>query len=543
MSLLRSQGVGAGSRVGIALQVVLAAGLALAAVLLVNWLAARPGVRQRIDLTETGKNTLAVATLGTLAKLPTGAPVRIEILYEPVAGPLASVDSELMGRTQALLALLEDEADGRVEVEVADLSDPEAWRARSLTLRIEGFENGLLVSRGERRTFVPLIGRLAQVYLGDPARGIGPSVAAFTGEEAIIEALLDVTRGERLDAYFTFGFGELDVKDDEDVYQAGRLGSALEREGFRVHRWNPLEDGPLPANCEVLGILGPAQAWPESMRDEVEAYLDRGGRAVIAAPPDAEELRNSDLQELLSARGLQVSEGTLMVFQVESTTGKAFDGETRCNALSIPAQNLAQHPMMQPFRLARRGFGIISSHQVRVERQPEGGLAQVIAWAPNSPQTPVWLDAPPLDYRWDNAIETAFIAQGGVLATVEMPPLAPVATPLALEAELQTRLVVVGSTSAFMNGLGDNNVDLWRAAFNWVTDREHRVNVSPRDPDLRFLPRDRPGAATRAVQLAQYGLPLGALLIGCCVAFVRSRGGPPRRRDRAPEDAHAEAKP
>jgi len=529
--MLDRQGMGLGSRFGIGLQVALSAVLALVAVLLVNWLAGRPGVRQRFDLTATGKNTLSTATLGTLERLPEG--VKIEILYEPEAPPMTTIAAELMARTEALLALLEDEAGGRLEVELVDLSNREAWRARALELRIEGFESGLLVSRADRRTFVPLIGRLAQVNMGDMTRGTRPSVASFTAEEAIVEALLDVTRGDRLHAYFTFGYGELDAKEELGDFEAGRLGSALEREGFRVHRWNFVEDGPLPDDCEVLAILGPTQAWPTEMRMAVEAYLARGGRAIVAASPNAEELRRSDVPALVEAYGLQVSEGTLMRFIVEETTGKPIDGDERCAALNIPAAGLALHPMVQPFRSAGRGgFNLIHSHQVRVRRQPDAGIAQVVAWATPYDRSAIWLDAPPIDLRYDERAETLMgsqAGQAGVLATVQVPPTEPIATPLALEAEAETRLVVLGSTSALMNGLEPYNADIWRAMFNWATDRDHRVNVSPRDPDLRFLPQDDPAALVGVVRLAQYWLPLGALCIGVAVAFLRSRGGPAKR--------------
>ncbi|MEZ6013749.1 MAG: GldG family protein [Planctomycetota bacterium] len=519
-----SQGSGWLSRLGIGAQVALSAALALAAVLLVNWVAARPGLRHRFDLTSAGRNTLATATQGTLAKLPDG--VRIEILYQPEEPPLTNIADELMTRTQARLALIEDEAGGKIKVEVADLSDRESWRARALELRIQGFENGLLVSRGEQRTFVGLLGGLAQVNIGNPARGLAPSVAAFTAEEAIVEALLDVTRGDRLDAYFTFGFGELDVKDDEDGYQAGLLGETLEREGFRVHRWNLAEDGPLPEDCQVLGILAPTQAWPDDMRRAVDDYLARGGRAVIAVAPDAEEMRRSDVPALVEPRGLQVSEGTLMRFVLDPASGKPYDGADECEMLAIPPTGLAAHPMLQPFRLAGRGLLFVRSHQVRVGSQPPDGLAQVIAWLPNNVQAPVWLDSPPIDRRLDVDAETYGIVQAGVMATSQLPPTAEVATPLALTAELETRIALVGTSTVFMNQASKYNTDLWRAAFAWVTDRDHRVNVSPRDPDLRFLPRDKPEALGKVVRVAQLWLPLGALLIGLVIAFLRARGGP-----------------
>jgi len=539
MSLFDRQGTGFFSRFGIGAQVALSAVLALAAVLLINWLSARPGVRLRFDLTETGRNTLATATRGLLAQLE--APIRIEILYQPQDPPLTNVVAELMTRTQSLLALLEDESSERIDVEVADLNDRESWKTRALELELQGFANGLLVSSGERRTFVPLLGRLAQVNRGDPARGIAPSIAAFTAEEAIVEAILDVTRGDRLHAYFTFGYGEVDVKDSEDLYGAGHLGEALEREGFSVHRWNPIEDGPLPADCDVLGILAPTQSWPEAMRAEIEAYLDRGGRAIVAAATEADELRRSDVGELLEARGLQVSEGTLMVFAVEQATGKPYDNSQSCQNITVSAATMAPHPMLVPFIGAGRGFAVVRSHQVRVERQPDNGVAQVIAWAPRVGPLGNWLDATPLDYRLDPAVEAYNLERAGLVATVQLAPRAEVATPAGLEAELETRLVVFGTSTLFMNAAADANSDIWRASFNWVTDRQHRVNVAPRDPDLRFLPRDKPDAAVGVVRLAQIWLPLAGLVIGALTAFLRSRGGPSSRPRRAAEGASSHA--
>ncbi len=535
MSSNSRQGTGAFARLGIGAQVLLSAALALVAVLLVNWLVGRPGIRQRFDLTAAGRNTLATATLGALERLPDK--VKVEILYQPLDPPNTALGAELMARVEALLALMQDEADGKLDVEVLDLSDRQAWAERALELRIQGFENGLVVSRGDRRTFVSLVGQLAQVTLGDPRRGIAPSVASFTAEEALVEALLDVTRGDRLNAYFTFGFGELDVLDSEDEGQAGALGAALEREGFRIKRWNPSDDGPLPADVDVLGILGPTQAWPDTMRQEVELYLARGGRAIIAAAADAEGLRRSSVPALVEAYGIQLSEGTLMRFVYDAATGKIVDGRPQCTQLDISAAGLADHPMLRPFRAAGRGFLLFSSHHVRRARQLDGGLVQVVAAAPYHPELALWLDTPPIDAVYDDRAEQIIEGTGaaGVMATAQAPPSAPVATPLALEAQLETRLVVLGTATGFMSAGARHNLDLWRAVFNWATDRDHRVTVSPRDPDLRMLPRDDPEAIVAVVRFAQYGLPGAALLIALVIAFLRSRGGPSARKRTAEE--------
>ena len=63
---------------------------------------------------------------------------------------------------------------------------------------------------------------------------------------------------------------------------------------------------------------------------------------------------------------------------------------------------------------------------------------------------------------------------------------------------------------------------------NWVTDREHRIAVPPRDPDLRLMPRDDPSAMVRVTRFAQFQLPGAVALLGLLVWFQRTRGS--RRR-------------
>ena len=57
---------GMAERFWIASRVGLTVGLALVAVLLINWLAARPDLRVRMDWTETGQNTVGEASASVL---------------------------------------------------------------------------------------------------------------------------------------------------------------------------------------------------------------------------------------------------------------------------------------------------------------------------------------------------------------------------------------------------------------------------------------------------------------------------------------------
>ncbi|MEM8713516.1 MAG: hypothetical protein AAGG01_21440, partial [Planctomycetota bacterium] len=139
--------VGRLSRLGTGLQLTVTIILAVAAVLLTNWLVGRPGIRQRFDLTSTSKNTLATATEGLLKRLEDD--VLVEILYRPEGGRRMQLDAEVMDRTSKLLGMIETEAGGRVAISTVDTSDLVAWQERQRQLRLQGFENGLVISRGE----------------------------------------------------------------------------------------------------------------------------------------------------------------------------------------------------------------------------------------------------------------------------------------------------------------------------------------------------------------------------------------------------------
>ena len=77
------------AKASIGSRVVLGGLLALAVVVLVNWLAGRPGMRLRVDLTSAGSSSLDPATDRVLKALP--GPVTVDVFFRPEAAPLDQV--------------------------------------------------------------------------------------------------------------------------------------------------------------------------------------------------------------------------------------------------------------------------------------------------------------------------------------------------------------------------------------------------------------------------------------------------------------------
>lgn len=511
------------SRMGIGAQVLVTAALALMALLLVNWLVARPGLRHRFDLTSASSNTLSTATLALLDRLESD--IQVDILYRDMNAPLTALGQEVIVRTDKLLVLMEEAAGGRLAIQVVDTADQEAWTIRQQELRLRGYENGLVISNGERREFLALSGDLAVFDIGNPVPEtfIPPRIQQFDAERAIVGAILDVTEGAERHVYFTYGFGELDALDVVENSGLGMLSDELEGDGLRVHRWNFLEDGPLPDDCAAVAVVGPQVGWPEDMYAEVVEYVEAGGRLLVAAETVPEMLRKSDVPDLLAHFGLEVSEGRVMHPLLDRRTGLVVQGQQECEVHVVTGDLMSRHPILSALRGVGGSFSVPIAHRVQVGVQPPDGVAQVLLRS--SPDS--WLDAPPCDRRYDAQLDGTF-KSFPLAATVQRPPMVDVEAPTGLGTVPEVRIVALGSESMLTNAALQNptfrSSDVLRGAFNWLLDREHRIIMEPGDPDLRFLPRERPESAVFVIRVAQYYLPLAALLVSLLVWLLRTRG-------------------
>ena len=511
------------SRMGIGAQVLVTAALALVALLLVNWLVARPGLRHRFDLTSASSNTLSTATLALLDRLESD--IQVDILYRDMNAPLTALGQEVIVRTDKLLVLMEEAAGGRLAIQVVDTADQEAWTIRQQELRLRGYENGLVISNGERREFLALSGDLAVFDIGNPVPEtfIPPRIQQFDAERAIVGAILDVTEGAERHVYFTYGFGELDALDVVENSGLGMLSDELEGDGLRVHRWNFLEDGPLPDDCAAVAVVGPQVGWPEDMYAEVVEYVEAGGRLLVAAETVPEMLRKSDVPDLLAHFGLEVSEGRIMHPLLDRRTGLVVQGQQECEVHVVTGDLMSRHPILSALRGVGGSFSVPIAHRVQVGVQPPDGVAQVLLRS--SPDS--WLDAPPCDRRYDAQLDGTF-KSFPLAATVQRPPMVDVEAPTGLGTVPEVRIVALGSESMLTNAALQNptfrSSDVLRGAFNWLLDREHRIIMEPGDPDLRFLHRERPESAVFVIRVVQYYLPLAALLVSLLVWLLRTRG-------------------
>lgn len=108
-----------------------------------------------------------------------------------------------------------------------------------------------------------------------------------TTEEALTNAVIQVTRGTLKSIYFVTGHGEKNLQSGER-YGYAAVNRALAAQGYVVHPLALLDVERVPADCEVLVIAGPDDDYIGTETDRIDAYLRHGGSAVFMLEPRVE---------------------------------------------------------------------------------------------------------------------------------------------------------------------------------------------------------------------------------------------------------------
>ena len=518
------------SRMGILAQVALATLLATAAVLLVTWLSERRGFRARWDLTASGENTLDPKSIAVIEKLPDD--VTIDVFFRPAEFPIHLVGAEAQDRMRKLLRRARDESGGRLTVEEHDLSDPGNLGARTegriADLRVIGVEPGglFVVASGARRETVRLRPDVADIDAGNTDPKLGPFIPArlvnFRGEEALMSALLKVTQGASKKIVFTQGHGEPALTGG-DAFGLSALKAELEGDGFEVATWDGVREGPLPPDTNLLAIIGPEQVFSAAEHEDVRAFVESGGH-LIASPGDRPVEGEGSLVALLAEFGVKVRARGVVARPVPSVGGQLLYELEECGDLSIDVSGMpASNPITEPLRRAGWRVWLRRAHVLERGAVPPGGRVTELLRAPADS----WheLPLPGTDDRFDwKPPEGAERARFAVAMQSSFPPRRsapdrradPTMRP-------ESRVVVVGATSAFQNQLFLTNRDFVLNACNWLESREYRVMVSRTSPQARRIDVQAPGVLSRVHPVAVVLLPLACALLGLLTAWLRWR--------------------
>ncbi len=235
--------------------------LFLAILGIVNFLSSRHSAR--LDLSETGRFTLAPQTVKVLSELP----------REVKITAFAQDQSRSAGQIKDLL----DTYSHHTPKIMYDLIDPDKKPAIAKHYGITQYDT-LVLESGKQETQIK-----------------------NTTEQELTNAIIRVSRDEKRKVLFLSGHGEHSLNDTERNGYS-KVKEALEKQGYEVEELSLLSTGTVPEKTSVLVIAGPQRSVLDQEKEALAVYLGSGGKLLALLDP----LTETNLEDLLFQWGLRL---------------------------------------------------------------------------------------------------------------------------------------------------------------------------------------------------------------------------------------------
>ncbi len=242
--------------------------------LLVNFLVARHPAK--IDLTQNKMYTLSEETRKVLSGIDRD--VKITAFF-PAGDAIGEMVADLLKEYTRLSP--------RIDVEFVD---PDQDPSLAKQYEITAYGTSVVEAGGKSRKVMQY--DLVE-YQNDG------QTAAFAGEQAFTRALIGVLQGEERKVYFVVGHDERDLT--QDYWQAR---SFLEGEGYSTGTLNLATAGQVPEDAALLVIAGPKKDLAAKEVEALESHLERGGRLMVLADPQAKKGDLPNLKAMLARWGV-----------------------------------------------------------------------------------------------------------------------------------------------------------------------------------------------------------------------------------------------
>ncbi len=489
---------------------------------LTTWLAERPGLRTRLDLTHSGRNTLDPVLADLVDKLPERT--QVEVFFKPLPKHFAAAGSEVQGRMQELLTVLQNAAPDKIKV-IDHTPDDLAGSAEALArLHVDGDEFGLVVvQRDRQRARLCLFSDIAEIDFGNPTpdRYLPARMISFRGEQALANALKRVSQDSRPKLYFTTGHGERSpysagASSGSENRDLGALATALAGDGFELERFDG-KGQPVPADCAALAIVDATQAFSAAELGSIYAYLDSAGRLLVTGSHRYADGEGST-RAIAARYGIDMGLG-YVAEPIASPSGPMVGGVECANVYSRGDGLQTRHPVTES--LARFGSTVLSTLARPLARK--NTVANVVQTELVRSSESAWIELPDdsgaFDWRPDLEREAAGKRFGLACAAQINPGAGPGGAPELREG----RLIVLGSPEFLSSGQLAVNKDFALNAFNWLAAREYRLSVAPREDQRRVLDVRAGNSLLTLRSLALFLLPGLCLVLGLVTWSMRRR--------------------
>ena len=318
-------------------------------------------------------------------------------------------------------------------------------------------------------------------------------------EEDVTNALMKIVKGEKKTIYFVEGHGEKSIDNTERTsYSNARSG--LEKENDVVKTLNIVREGKIPDDASVIVVAGPTTAPFQNELDLIDAYLNKGGSALIMVDPAP----GVSLSEFLKKWSVDVAEDLVLD---ASGVGRLL-GMGPAAPLVTP-QGYGTHKITQPMSRLMTFFPVVRS--VSPAATPAEGITveKLLQTNQNS-----WGETNTKNN------EASFDEKNDLKGPLSLA----VAVTKTLSDNKKTRLLVYGdsdfASNAYYGQQGNGN--LFINSTNWLAGDESFISIRPKSPGDRRLTMTE--AQSRMVSyLSVILLPLSMLIAGISVWMNRRK--------------------
>lgn len=327
----------------------------------------------------------------------------------------------------------------------------------------------------------------------------------FMGEMAFSSAIQSVTQSVSPTVYFLSGHGERDINDFSPQVGYSGIARSLRRDNMELKALKLAEYHEVPQDCSVLVVAGPDRKLSNTEVDMLSSYLDRNGRILFLVDPAT----TTGMEPLLEKWGVRLSSGVVM--------GLTLRGR------ELVVTDYGDHPITRKMKNLMTMFymprcidpidAAANSENVQADRP------RVTVLASNSAQGYEEMNLNQNPSKYDEGVDR--LGPNPVAVAIEKGAVS------GIDIELKpTRMIIIGDSDFVSNGTIDGamggNIDLFMSAMNWLVERESIMGISPREPgrlELKMTEDERRVAFVTIV----LGIPSIAAFMGLIVWLRRRR--------------------
>lgn len=282
-------------------------------------------------------------------------------------------------------------------------------------------------------------------------------------EEDITSAILKVTRDQLKMVCFTTDHGEKSLTDTgADGYSS--VDTELKKESYILKTFSLLSEKSVPADCSVLVIAGPTQAFFPPEADAVNKYVDGGGKVFILVDPE----KDSKLDSLFQAWNVNVGKNLVVDASGLGSyfgTGPVFPIVT----------DYGQSPITKGFERTATMFPLARTVSLADKNKTDPQSTELLKTSSRSFTIP-GLKPGQKEIRYDPKEDTMGPLSLGVSASRKA-------------GDKSERVVVIGNSGFASNQwVGQQrNGDLFFNTINWLSQDENLISIRPKAPTNRHI--------------------------------------------------------